>query len=97
MKSNNFQILVAPRISEKSVKMEAQNKFVFVVDSGSNKVEIKKALESFYDIKIDSINVVVNLGKSRVFSGRKGKTQGLKKAIVTLKKDSKKPVFTTQQ
>ena len=82
-------VLIMPRISEKAGKLAALNKYVFKVKTNANKVEIKKAIESNYKVKVVQVNIINNQGKLRNFGQRSGKTQALKKAIVTLKKGDK--------
>ena len=82
-------VLVQPRISEKSGHLAAMNKYVFIISKDANKVEVKKAVESFYKVKVVQVNVVNNQGKARTFGKTKGRTQAFKKAIVTLKKGDK--------
>ena len=79
-------ILIQPRISEKSGKLAAMNKYVFKVKTGANKVEVKKAVESAYKVRVIQVNIVNNHGKARTFGSTSGRTSGFKKAIVTLKK-----------
>jgi large subunit ribosomal protein L23 len=82
-------ILIQPRISEKAGKMAEMNKYVFLVASQTNKVEVKKAVEAAYKVKVTRVNVIRNEGKVRNFGRTKGKTADFKKAIVTLKKGDK--------
>ncbi len=86
-------IELRPRLSEKSVALNALNKFVFVVKKDANKIEIRKALEKFYNITIATVNIVSVQGKARRYGSTQGKTRNFKKAIVTLTKDSKKPAI----
>ncbi len=79
-------VLIQPRISEKSGKLAAMNKYVFKVKNSANKVEVKKAVENFYKVHVMQVNMVVNSGKARNFGQRAGRTSSFKKAIVTLKK-----------
>lgn len=82
-------ILIQPRISEKAGKMAQMNKYVFVVAKGANKVEVKKAVELAYKVRVTQVNVVNNKGKIRNFGRTKGVTSDFKKAIVTLKAGDK--------
>ncbi len=82
-------VLIQPRISEKSGHLSALNKYVFKVLKASNKVEVKKAVEAFYKVKVVQVNMINNKGKVRTFGKTKGKTQAFKKAIVTLRKGDK--------
>ena len=57
--------------------------------SQSNKVEVKKAVEAAYKVKVTQVNIITNQGKSRNFGRTSGMTSGFKKAIVTLRKGDK--------
>ena len=95
MKSN---ILIKPIFTEKiSILEERQNKYAFIVDRSSNKIEIKEAIEYKFDVKVKKIGIINSIGKEKQMSvrsggrtirtiGRKSRT---KKAIVTLFKDYK--------
>ena len=89
-------VIIGPRISEKAVRVGAFNQYIFKVNPKANKVEIKKALESYYGIKIQRVNVITIEGKSRNYGKTSGKMSDYKKAIVTLTKDSKKPAFSAE-
>ena len=84
-----FDIIKKPILSEKTYSEIANKKYAFVVDKSANKVEIKKAVESAFGVKVKSVNTVNVNGKLK----RQGKTQGYtsdyKKAYVTLTADSK--------
>lgn len=82
-------LLVAPRISEKAAKLGESNKYVFVVTRSANKVELKKAIERAYKVRVTGVNIITNMGKSRNFGQKSGKTSNFKKAVVTLKKGDK--------
>ena len=86
------QIVALPRLSEKATKMASLNKYVFKVSSGkANKIELRKAIERFYGVKIQSMNTISVKGKYRRYGRTYGQTSGFKKVIVTLTKDSKTP------
>lgn len=86
-----MSIIIKPVITEKMTALgEELNRYGFIVAKKANKLEIKKAVESFYDVKVTSVNTINVLGKSKsrytkagYISGRKAST---KKAIVTLAK-----------
>lgn len=80
-----------PRLSEKSVALNAQNKYVFTVDVKATKLQVRRHVEALYGVTIASINMVRMNGKVRRYGRTIGKTKAFKKAIVTLTKDSKKP------
>jgi large subunit ribosomal protein L23 len=71
------------------------NKYVFTIKRDSNKVEVKKAIESAYKVHVIQVNIITNAGKARNFGKTTGRTQGFKKAIVTLKKGDKIEGFDT--
>jgi len=83
------EILIRPVITEKSNKLsEKQNRFVFVVARSSNKLSIKKAIESMYNVSVDRVWTMImpakaktRFTKSGVANGRK---KAYKKAIVSL-------------
>jgi large subunit ribosomal protein L23 len=82
-------VLVQPRISEKAGRLASMNKYVFKVQTSANKVEIRKAVESFYKVHVTRINIINNQGKHRTYGRTSGKTSDFKKAVVTLKKGDK--------
>lgn len=88
--SKNRQATMVPRLSEKTTNMEKLGKYVFRVDGKSNKLEIRKALEKAYGVKIDRVNIVTVKSRARRYGRTSGRIGGFKKAIVTLKPDSKK-------
>ena len=84
------QSLVFPRLSEKASALARLNKYVFKVEGKVNKVELRKALEKAYGVKIADINMVSMKGKIRRYGRTEGRMSNFKKAIVTLKPDSKR-------
>ncbi|PJR04711.1 50S ribosomal protein L23 [Avrilella dinanensis] len=85
-----MSILIKPIITEKVTKDgELFNRFAFVVDKRANKVEIKKAVESAYDVTVLEVNTMIyraNRSVKYTKSGMiSGKTNAYKKAIVQLK------------
>ena len=84
-----YDIIIRPVLTEKSYDGMADKKYAFEVAIGANKTEIKKAVETIFDVKVESVNTMRIQGKMK----RQGRTQGMtpetKKAYVILKKDSK--------
>ncbi len=74
--------------TEKGTILLAENKYLFEVDKRSNKLEIKKAVEEIYKVKVSSVNTVSMHGKQKRVRYIKGKTPDWKKALVTLKQGS---------
>lgn len=92
------QILIKPLISEKGTFLkEEENQVAFFVSKDANKVQIKKAVEEAFDVKVEAVNVVVKKPLAKTFSrGRKrlaGRVPGYKKAYVTLAAGSRIEFF----
>lgn len=86
-----IDILIRPVITEKSTKSgEKAGKYVFRVAKDANKLEIKKAVETTYNVQVEAVNTLVNPGKKKVRFTKQGVASGMKpsykKAVVTLKK-----------
>lgn len=82
-------IILAPVITEKSMAGIADKKYTFKVAKDANKLEIADAVEELFKVKVAKVNTVSMRGKVRRMGRYEGKTSSWKKAIVTLKKDSK--------
>ena len=84
-----YDIIIRPVLTEKSYATIADKKYVFEVAKTANKTEIKEAVEKIFDVKVESVNTLRTLGKIRRQGRTQGRTPEIKKAYVTLKKDSK--------
>ena len=82
-------ILLAPVISEKSYGLLEENKYTFVVAPGSNKTQIKIAVEKVFGVKVVSVNTLNRQGKRKRTRTGFGKRKDTKRAIVTLSPESK--------
>jgi large subunit ribosomal protein L23 len=84
------EIIIAPMITEKSgQQLAAQNAYTFKVSVNANKVEIKKAIERIFSVRVLSVNTINMLGKPKRLGKYNGKRPDWKKAIVTLKPGDK--------
>ena len=89
-----MNILFKPIITEKASKIsERLNQYTFLVDKRSNKIQIKKAVENMYDVKVDNVSTI-NYGSERKKRYTKngiqnGKSNSIKKAIVKLSEGDK--------
>ena len=83
---NNYDIIFAPIITEKTAAMEAEGKYVFKVDVRANKTQIKQAIEKAFNVKVENVNTMNNHPKDRRVGRYTGKTNRYKKAIVKLAK-----------
>jgi large subunit ribosomal protein L23 len=83
------RVLKQYHLSEKTNQLSSIGRYVFVVDNKANKIEVKKAVESVYDVHVTSVNIVNIKGKFRAYGRTSGMTSSWKKAIVTLKAGEK--------
>lgn len=79
------RILRRHHLSEKTNSFAAIGRYVFKVAKTANKIEVKKAVESVYDVHVAGVNIINVSGKKRRQGKSVGRTQDWKKAIVTLK------------
>lgn len=85
----NYDIVIRPLITEKATKQVETRKYSFEVKCDTNKVEIKKAIEALYNVKVKEVNVVNMPRKKKRVGKYTGLRPAVKKAIVTLHKDYK--------
>lgn len=86
---DTYNIIKRPLRTEKSVADgEATNSYHFEVDLRSNKIQIKKAVEKHFNVKVQDVRTIVRKGKTRRVRFRLGRTKDWKKAVVTLKEGS---------
>ena len=81
---NNYDIIFAPIITEKSASLEEKNTYVFKVDVRANKTQIKQAVEKAFNVKVEKINTLNVNPKTKRVGRYTGKTNRYKKAIVKL-------------
>lgn len=81
----DYDIILRPLITEKSnIQKELYNKVAFVVRRDANKIQIKKAVENIFKVKVAKVNTILVRGKMRRYGRYIGKRASYKKAIVTL-------------
>ena len=83
------EIIIAPVITEKSMSGIADKKYTFKVAKDSNKVEIAKAVETLFGVKVVKVNTISVKGRFKRMGRNEGYRPDWKKAIVTLSEDSK--------
>ena len=84
---NNFEVIIAPVITEKASALAAENKYAFRVHAKAEKIEIGRAVEALFPgVKVASVNVMNYSGKLKRMgrSPKAGRRSDWKKAIVTL-------------
>tara|TARA_B100000767_G_C19643415_1_gene483551 strand:+ start:296 stop:589 length:294 start_codon:yes stop_codon:yes gene_type:complete len=87
MKKINFiDSIRQPIITEKATILSEQNKTVFKVHKGANKINIKKNIEKIFKVNVIKVNIINTKTKKKVKQGKLSTKSGYKKAIITLKK-----------
>ena len=86
---NARDIILAPVITEKAVAMLPEKKYTFKVEKTANKIEIAKAVEEIFGVQVAKVNTISMKGHLRRMGRNEGYTSDWKKAVVTLKPDSK--------
>ena len=85
-----YDIIIRPVITERSMNSVADKKYVFEVAPTAGKIEIKKAVEEIFGVKVAKVNTMNVSGKAkRMGAARPGRTKDWKKAIVQLTEESK--------
>ena len=93
---NARQVILRPVISEKSYALLAANKYTFRVHEGSNKTQVRQAVEEIFDVRVDGVRTawVKPKPKRRGLTG--GKRRQWKKAVVTLHPEDSIELFEGQ-
>ena len=80
-------VIKMPLVSEKSTNLRAdQNKYVFRVDKNANKLQIKRAVEELFKVKVEDVTTMMMYGRPKRLGRYEGRRPDWKKAIVKLKK-----------
>ena len=82
--SKAYEVIKKPITTEKSTTLQQFNQYSFVVSKNSNSLEIKKAIEMIFKVKVNKVNTSILRGKGKTFKGQFGFRKDIKKAIVTL-------------
>lgn len=85
-----YDIIKKPIITERSMEGLQDNKYTFEVAADAGKIEIKKAIEEIFGVKVCKVNTIKRPGKWKRMGVHVGKRPDVKKAVVTLTPDSKK-------
>lgn len=90
-------IIYRPIVTEKSTVQQQKQQYVFEVDPTANKIEIAKAIEKKFNVRVEGVRTINYKGKTKTQLTRRGrfmgKTSHFKKAIVTLKEGDKIEFF----
>ena len=88
------EIIKRPIITEKSMLLvEQENKYTFSVDKRANKVQIKKAIQELFDVKVLKVNTMNNVPKKKRVGQHSGFKPAVTKAIVALAEGDKIEIF----
>ncbi|MFH0935907.1 MAG: 50S ribosomal protein L23 [Candidatus Omnitrophota bacterium] len=82
---NAHDIIRALIHMEKTTIYEPQGKYLFLVNNCANKIQIRRAVEEIYKVKVKNVNTLISTGKLKRVRYQLGRTKDLKKAVVTLK------------
>lgn len=86
----SYEVLLSPLLTEKGALLkEKDNKVLFKVAKDANKIEIKKAVEEIFKVKVNRVTTISCKGKKKRLGKHEGKRPDWKKAVVTLKEGEK--------
>ncbi|KRL36882.1 50S ribosomal protein L23 [Liquorilactobacillus uvarum] len=83
------KIILKPVVTEASMADMDDKRYTFDVDVHATKVQVKKAIEEIFDVKVVKVNIMNVRGKLKRMGRYAGYTKKRRKAIVTLSSDSK--------
>ncbi len=92
------RVLIKPLVTEKSnLVTEKQGKYTFIVERTSTKADIKRAVETYFNVTVVAVNTSTTPGKMKSKMTKKGMVQGMKsaqkKAYITLKEGSSIDIY----
>ena len=83
-----FDIIIAPVVTEKCNALIQEKKYTFRVAPDANRIEIGKAVEELFKVKVESVNVMNYQGKKKRVGRSEGRRSDWKRAVVTLAEGS---------
>ncbi|NWF52221.1 MAG: 50S ribosomal protein L23 [Nitrospirae bacterium] len=87
---NIYKTIKKPIFTEKGSQLkESENKILVEVDNNANKIDIKRAMEEIFKVKVEKVSTINTKGKWKRFGRSIGKRPNRKKAIITLKRGEK--------
>jgi len=90
MSGEQFNVVRFPLVTEKANDGVVSNKYTFCVNKKFGKIQIKKAIETIYNVRVERVNIVMVPKKKKKYRFRaEGYKPGYKKAVVTLKEGDK--------
>lgn len=80
------EVVIRPLITEKTLRLaERENSYTFQIRLNANKIQVRKAIEALFPVKVESVRTSVTVGKMRRLGRRMGSTNSYKKAVVRLR------------
>lgn len=84
-KNRLYRVLLAPRVTEKTARLSADsNQYVFEVSRDAGKDDVRKAVESLFEVNVESVRIVNVKGKTKSFRFQRGRRSDWKKAYVRI-------------
>ncbi|PKP85531.1 MAG: 50S ribosomal protein L23 [Alphaproteobacteria bacterium HGW-Alphaproteobacteria-2] len=93
-KSEHYDLIRRPVITEKATQASETNAVVFEVAMDATKPQVKEAVEALFGVKVKAVNTTVTKGKVKRFRGILGRRKDTKKAYVTLEEGNTIDVTT---
>jgi len=93
-KTEHYDVIRKPIITEKATMASEHGAVVFEVDIAANKPQIKEAVEALFGVKVKAVNTTITKGKTKRFRGQMGRRKDVKKAYVTLEEGNTIDVTT---
>lgn len=84
-----YQTIIKPIITEETMNLASDKKYVFQVAKEANKAEVRQAVEKIFGVNVAKVNIMNVNGKTKRMGRYVGKTADYKKAVITLTADSK--------
>ncbi len=80
----DYDVLLGPIVTEKATSLSEHGQIVFKVRMDASKVQIRRAVERLFDVKVTRVNTIHVTGKTKLFRQTLGRRSNYKKAVVTL-------------
>lgn len=90
-----YRVVIRPVLTEKSSALAQRGKYTFEVLQGANKIQVKKAVQDIFSVRVTKVNIMNVRGtpRRRTWRAGLGKTRSWKKAIVSLASGQRIPLF----
>ena len=93
MSQDARDVIIAPVVSEKSYAMAEQGKYTFLVSPKATKLDVRRAVEQIWKVRVRSVNTIHRRGKSVRRHWVRGKRPDVHRAVVTLHPGEKIAIF----